>query len=59
MIYRIPLNCLSSLCKREAGRDFWEGRFKPRNCYDFYSFLSNVGPARIANANGGSEAEFS
>jgi hypothetical protein len=41
MIHPIPVNYLSSLWKREAGRDFWEGRFKPRNCYDFYNFLSN------------------
>jgi len=33
MIHRIPVNNLSSLWKREAGRDFWEGRFKPLNCY--------------------------
>jgi hypothetical protein len=25
----IPINILSSLSKREAGRDFWEDAFKP------------------------------
>jgi hypothetical protein len=41
MIHRIPVNYRSSLWKREAGRDFWKGRFKPRDCYDFFNFLSN------------------
>ena len=43
MIHRIPVNYLSSLWKREGGRDFWEGRFKKRNWYDFYNLLSNKG----------------
>ena len=33
MIQRIPANNLSSLWKREAGRDFWEGRFTPLTFY--------------------------
>jgi hypothetical protein len=33
IIQRISVNNLSSLCKREAGRDFWEGSFKPLNSY--------------------------
>jgi hypothetical protein len=41
MIHRIPVNSLSSLWKRETGRDFLDGRFKPRNRYDFYYFLKN------------------
>jgi hypothetical protein len=41
MIHQIPVNYLSSLWKREAGRDFREGRFKACNCYDSYTFLSN------------------
>jgi hypothetical protein len=32
-IHRIPLNNLPSLWKREAGRDFREGCFKPLNSY--------------------------
>jgi hypothetical protein len=35
MIHRIPVNNLSSLWKREAGMDFWEGRFKPLNGYNY------------------------
>ena len=41
MILRIPGNYLSSLWKREVGRDFWKSRFKRPNCCEFYSFLSN------------------
>jgi hypothetical protein len=38
MIPRILANNLSSLWKREAGRDFWKGRFDPLNCYAFPDF---------------------
>jgi len=43
MMHRIPVNNFSSLWKRpvespqverEAGRDFWERRFKPLNCFN-------------------------
>jgi hypothetical protein len=38
MIHRIPAKNLSSLWKREAGRDFWQGRFKRLNCYQYFNF---------------------
>ena len=42
MIHRIPANNLSSLWKREAGRDFGEGRFKTQNCYNIHNMVNDA-----------------
>jgi hypothetical protein len=44
LIHRIPAKNLSSLGKREAGRDFGEGLFKALKCYIiFYSGFAGLG----------------